>query len=838
MESHTVRCRLGLLAGLLVVSVLAGCGRKQPATAEPVVPVISTHGGNSSQTPNVSAAREPISLGGPSLRTPDEVQATAPVSIQVAPLSEDELKRFAELQEWTKKAAWSWEPNSNLKRQRPVGLIVLSPDGLQHSVDTSLEYARGLANACWDVKILLHLTGKDRSDMSALNDVQLRIHEINKAIMDRNKEEAGKIPNDVAPLREIDAPATYRNAQELEASIDLWLASSFLENALFRLRVARLEEKVIEDKPRTPQGNPPPLQHDRPLSRPPFGGISFNGHGRSVRLDKDRDQARPNAALQFKVEKIVGMVKETDWFDLSRLEALALRKYQAPVWLLIDLCRTEQGLKNDEINDITGNLEKLELRDFGNNPGLSDALQKAISECESLRANASAGFLHRQGSGVTTLYATRGLFTVDDDLRCLLHGHFGTMLKREAQPGGFVRFNYLPAPTASITLEQARSWAARQLKEKGISPKKQEPDLSEGTLSERVVVFSTLRGKDVYLPQYPNLLSGGLSLANGGFTVPELADVGGDKHYGSVAVIRKQKAFDNDFKSIFQFKQPFDLVPGAQYKLVLLVSARGTNSQDFVRFTTGVYDTKNQLLNSSFQDYSKAESYLQPIKCDGAPRLIHVPLTWFNNPALNPNPGANLQPDVEMFEIQAAPDNPESNWKQEGVLYVHAVYLMPTSVSDDELESDIKRVGTKAPLEKMCIWDVPLHASPDAVSPEVGEKATVLKQSIKPYDGLWGAVGEVYPKLYTESGKHQLRIKVDGEDGSTIEESAEVCVYVCSAKVVLAAWLAPLKSAVTKEQVVQFNESGLMQEIVVALRNYAGPLKITRLEIENIPARK
>lgn len=794
-----------LLVGLLMISSSGGCGNaKPPDQGPPSFASRSFEGKPVQQTSRPQPRRA-------------DAPVIPPVPAQEIPLSSDEQVEWTAFSKWLEESPWSWEDDPNFRRQRPVGLIVLNPDdllgneGLRYTIPTTLRYAGGLANANWDVKILLHMTRTKRSDLASLKAVHDKIDKINKEIGRRNSEEAGKLPPEVAPLRKIDAPAIFNDKKSLENLIDVWLARNFLERRK-------------------------PHEGGHPVTRPPFGGISFSGHGQSANLSNERWADGHRKALLVPVSQF--RVAEKDWFDLSKLEILILRKYQAPVWLMTDLCRMKGPGVKDKSNDIPPIDEKLVARRFDNIARLiDDQHRKTIKACESLRANTSAGFLHR-GSGVTTLYATHRLFTFEHELQRLLHGYFGTMLERSSPPDDFAhaRFKNLSAPTTSITLLQATSWATEQFRIKKIDPENQRPDLSRGPLSGLVVVFSTLRGKDVYQPQYPNLLGGGVSLTSGGFMVPELvnaAGIGGDdEHYGALTVIRKQEKFDGDYRSIIRFKQPFELVRGGQYQLVLLVSASGSDANDSVKFTTGVYDPDHLLLNPSFQHYGTAESYLEPIRCDGAKRLIHVPLTWFNDPAADPKPDMNPRPEVAKFEIQAAPDEPDSNWGHEEAIHVHAVYLVPMTVSDEDLNSDIKRMAANADKGNMCIWNIPIHDEPKAVSIGVGEKETVMTQSTKPYAGWWGAVGEIYPKLYAESRKQQLRFKVDADSG----EADEMFMYVCSNKRVMATWKAQLKIAVAREQVIQIADSGLMQEVIVVVRNHDGPVTITRLEIENNPA--
>lgn len=808
MESYMNSCRLWMLVGILVISANSGCGcnKKSPPNSEPADLKLQI---KSEPAPLIDKIGPPLKIKSDPL--PVDNKKEAETKQASTPLSGAEQREFVALVESAEKATWSWEPNPNFKRQRPVALIVLNPEeDLPHAVGTTLAYAQGLANASWDVKILFRLTGNERNDLATLRSIQGKIDEANKVISRRNEEEEGKLPVDVAPLRQIGPPVVFKSAKDLESSVEQWLERSFLEAQ----------------------------QGTSRFSRPPFGGISFSGHavGRSGLPDKKADSDVPNSALQFRV-------KENDSFDLSRLEALVLRKYQVPVWVLTDLCRPGKSLAKSDIDDISGIVGKLKPREFENFLKLNDVDQKAISEVESLRANAPPGFLHRNGAYITMLNATDRRVSLSHELPRLLHGRMGTLLDRQVPAGDFTRahFKHFATPTTSITLEEAERWAIKQFVDEKIDEgkeKPQRPGLTPGVFSKRSVVYSTLRGKDVYIPQYPNLLNGGVSLSSGGFTVPELiGDMGakGGEHFGELTVIRNQKAFDGDFRSIFKFKQPFSLVAGTQYKFVLLVSASG-DPNDSLKFTTGVYDTKNRLLNPSFQLYGTAESHRTPIKRDGVPRLVHVPLTWFNNPNADPKPDANPEPEVATFEIQASPDQPAGNWKQDGRLTLHGVYLLPIAVADGELKADIERVNTKTPLSQMLIWDVPLHAKPEAVSIDLGGKFTVLEQSIKNHTGTWGAVGSVYPKLYAESGTQRLRIRVDAD--AKIDDSADVRVYVCSKNRIMATWAAPLKNAVAQEHVVQIVDSGLMQEVVVVARNYSGPLKITRLDIENIPAGK
>lgn len=809
MTWHVFPGRLCGLVAFLSVLLLGGCSRKPPRPEPAPVPAPGGDASAGAPAPPVQPGGGPTTErspkgGGVPDRAPEASAVRPPL-----PLSEAERQELAELRGWAKRAEWSWERDVSFKRQRPAGLIVLRPGGdLTETIPTALEYARGTANASWDVKVLLLLTGADRHDLEPLKRLRAGVGEINKAIDARNGEDGPA--RDVAPLRPIEVRAVVvRDAKELERIIDGWTAQSFCEGQS--------------------------SSKGAPVSRAPFGGISFSGHGRSALIDPKKKASPQNAVPQF-------MVTETEWFDLSRLEALVLREYQAPVWLFTDLCRTGSNKSSEPTADLRRTVTKLEPRAFENLSDLSDWNSKAVSECEALRANTPAGFRHRDGAGATTLYATHELYTIDHKRECLLHAHLGAMLTREEprDPEGprFTGFVASPAPTASVTLARAKSWAADQLLAKKIDPENQRPTLCRGTFSDQTVVFSALRGKDVYQPQFPNLLGGGVSLEQGEFTVPELTDDPGSDHYGAVTVIRKQKKFDGDgFKAVFRFKQPYSLAPGRHYQLVLLVSASGADPAHSIRFTTGVYDTEYRLLNTSFTEYGTAESYRAPVKCDRSLRLIHVPLARFNSPA-DPKSETNPRPEVAAFEVQAAPDQPEANWKADGGLNVHAVYLLPMAVTDGDLKADAERAGARASLGQMCVWDVPLHARPEAVLARPYEKGVELKQSVPGHAGLWGAAGAIYPKLYAEAGGQQVRVKIEAEAGAAIKEAAEVCVYVCSNKRIMAVWKAPLAGAVKKEQVIPITTSGLTHEIVVAVQHHAGPIRITQLELENVPAAK
>lgn len=801
MIQSVMRYYIRLIAmACLLASSLAGCARKNPtaSTPTPVVTPTAVKGpptvGPVLTTPKTTGPIPDSSLNprpdsNPTALTHGERSDPVAKVVSAKPLDAKEQESLKDLRRRADEP-WAWEPNPSYKRQRPVCLITVNADGLKHSIPTTLAYADRLAHLGWDVKFLLVAVRGERAHYEHLKDLSEGIDRINVQIIKRIQVE-NNLGVGVAPLATIPAPRVVESVEHLDRYQNEWLEANFLLHQ---------------------EGSKSPL-----LSRPPFGCVAFSGHGRSL-TDEQTEQFITREFL------IPGVGKQPEsWYAVSKVANVALKKFQAPIWIMTDICLPEtsdkkRGGQEEEI--AIGNIKP---RDFD----LTNfrEMKTTLLEIEKLRGNSKAGVWRSFGAEATVLDAINEHVSLKDQPERLLHPNFSSLLKVDADnPTKFaVKDEGLHNPS-SITLAEAMNWTTKKMAVVG-----QKPGLSKGAMSVDQVVFSTVRGENTYKPLHANLLYGGSSLLPGGFEVPELSShLDGAKavHYGALTVTRTADKFDgNNFKSFFHFSHPLTLSAGVKYQLILLVSASGKGK---INFTVGAYDGQ-KLLNSNFSAYQNAESYQTPVECEKGPRLIHIPL--------DKNPGVPLKGEQDVtltgFEVQATPNSNfkivEEHWPQAALLKIHGAYLVPTDMKDDDLQSDIDRAKREAKFLSACHWDFPLHIKGETVLPIQDGTRTEFKQLKDGYTGLWGASSEIYPKRLVTKDKSQLAAKFSAN--GPVDEDAEVIICMYSNEQVLLAWKGSLRSAVAKENVIQLQQSGLAQDVIVAVRNHSGPIMITSMEL-------
>ncbi|MBN8604620.1 MAG: hypothetical protein J0M26_26695 [Planctomycetes bacterium] len=803
--------RLAAIFSLVLFSALtlSGCDRPNPLAKTTTKPSSSPVSQNKPRSKPQSRPLSKPKTTASNAKTPPAASVPLP-AIEASPdptpsqvsrvLSEVEQKELAALVKWCSSPDRDREVNPGYCRQRPVCLMVMGADvELDHLVDYSLQATAAQLLCNWDITLLLRRTGDDAYDFDNLRYLRSEIDMINQRVESHQERLSLTANPEAAPLRLLRAPLLYENKEELERLVTGWLAMNFASSQ----SASHLKASPSD-------------------SRPPFGNIWFHGHGRT-RVDVAR--ISPQLA-----------VTHDSWLDVGELEKTIMHRFQAPVWINLDLCRNKVRGKIEESTPTSKDVEELEPRSYENISEFDSSTQDFISELENQRSKLTAGYLIASAQadvGVTKLFPTNRTSSIDNDSGSLLATATAELLMQETSGSDESRwvFSNWDANSSTVTLRQQNEFTRRFFREQD-PDSVQEPLLSPGTVSDQLVVYSTQ--PLVYSPQYVNLLRGGVTKFLGGFYSPEL-DNRFTSYTDAVTIVRQQDAPSGEFNYVLQFSEPVSLDATVPHQLVLLVSGESAVENDSIPFITGVYAYTNgaanyggrMAVNSNFSNYNNVESKVAPIACDGSIRVIHTRLDQLKGAANSVG-----RCEISEIEIQAPPDRPH-HWEVDSSLKIHGAFLLPENVTDDDLRAELQRAQLAPTLLAMSYWMLPFHDNPDKVSVHLlDSNVALLQQAQEEHAGIWGVAGQVYPKFLVSPQKRQLRIRVKALDD--VDSSAEIFVMLNSGDRIIAAWHSSLQAVDGNDVPISLDDEGIAEEIIIAVRNYPGAFSIERLELEKL----
>lgn len=731
---------------------------------------------------------------------------SAPVSPPESPpvkvaLGAEEARELDSLLKWCSAVERDHEEKPSYCRQRPVCLMVMGADPDLHDlVIYSLQATEAQQLCNWDVTLLLYRTGDEVHDLDNLRLLRLEIEGINRRIAAHQEQLASKAQPDTAPLRPLQAPLLYTNKEELERLITGWLAMNFAP------------KRSASDHKSAPSD-----------SRPPFGNIWFHGHGRT-RVDTDR------MSPQFSVN-------QDSWLDILAIEKSIMHRFQAPVWINLDLCRNKIKGKVQEPNIFSRDAGELESREYQNLSEFDMATQEFINELENQRSQLTAGYLIAATpaeAGVTKLFPTNKTVSIDNSYGSLLATATSKLLKQATASSDSSRlvFENSQLEANTLTLRQQMEYTHDFFRQQNVQSV-QEPLLSPGTISDQLVVYSTQ--SMAYSPQYVNLLRGGVAKSAGGFYCRELDSLF-SSYSDSITITRPSEQAGGYLNYLFRFQDPVILDLTVPYQLVLLVSGESTAENDSLSFVTGVYSyggdpsgSTREVLNSSFANYGGAESYRSPVPCDGSIKVLHTTLDKLVDVA-----NSDGQCEVSEIEVQAVPSSPEL-WPEGAALKIYGAFLLPENVTDEDLNAELQRAQAAPTLREMTYWMLPFHRNPESVLVRLTDSNdTRLAQAEEDYKGTWGVAGQIYPKQFVSSLSRQIRLKVRADE--EVDAEAEILVVVNDGGRIIAAWRSSLQAVVNQEIAIDFDSDGIAEEIMIGIRNYPGDLFIESLTLEKRPS--
>ena len=732
-------------------------------------------------------------------------------SVAEAPPAQSQLPGKPNENAYNSLLEWTAETEASFARQRPTAFVVICEDYgtsyLQTPAVVTMKLAESLANCGYDVRILVGLFNtSEPAKHPTIGTVCALSTDINTKLDQRNLDE--KVHEHIAPLKRLARPGVFATRAEFWAHLTDWLEGTFHSPG-----------KLIRQQ--------------RIHGRPPFGMIYFNGHGgwheRPGRAATGKEPAKQSISRDIfyappdldLVEKDQGLPQMAGEISIQDVAMTAALQYQAPLWICADMCRKHifdgPGIR---LLPTPARMSMLPRQLRSSDFKLNADLAKTVADIEELRRNAISSNIafDEYTRNSTLLFPDEHRRSVKDSVNLSLGFHFGKHLAVDSPING-ANPHFVDAegkPTV-LTLKQIFESARDRIRSQSMNDAARKktvimnPKLDPGPIDENMVVAAATR--DFEYPQiYLNILPGNVTVEHRltGFTVPCDSS---DKVLGNVvAITREQANLDERFVAYFHLDRKPRLSPDRAYKLVLKVVARSDKSEDEIRYVVGAYDEDHNLLTTHFSDYGSAQSFLEPIPCDGEEHFRETPL----------DSHLSIASDLCAFEIQAAPNEPEENWPYGATLTLTGAYIVPADTTIDDVNKSIndteERIASSNIIPQW--WCVtPLGVQPHesinrALQPR---KSGDVKLNLSKADlskKTWGVIGDIYPRHRFEKDMHMFRVKA--AKSATEYKAGRVTICVYSADRLVAATSATLEALASGID-VPFVDSCIADEIAIAI---------------------
>jgi len=797
LRSRTV----GILA--LVCLLVAGCSEAPPVAqpevirqqlhAEPIAP----DSGPSPATPST-----PVDSGAP---LPGGRGKTPAAGGHTAQLYDEPVTDEAKLSFVDEVSKLEWQEKDPLSRQRPSILIVICEDylhlaDLEFPAEASMQLAAVLAHCSYDVKVLIGMPqGANFRTHPTTAKVCEAIYVVNTELEKRNKL---KKHADVAPLKRIDAPKPFHTTAGLKSEIHKWLTQTF--------------------------GN---------ANRPPFGAISFNGHG------IEDDVLKPGAK-NAKVKESFFMTPESPetpdplitlelknrrGVSLMEVSRTAAGQYSAPLWMIADMCRDPgSGVPSAKPPKPRPAEVYTQTRKFENASQFSSEEQEFATSLEKLRARSPVGVgrFQRDLNSATILHVAQINSAAVDKLKRNLTYNMGQLLKRTSPEEGFARLAAADdAAPRSVSLGAIGHSALTNAQSVVGNLDKPDAYWTNGVIGRHMVVVSSIRGypyQRVTVKADANLFAQPTTVSDAtGFTV---ATDGGTQTAGGPVVISRG-ADDTDFKAIFKLSTPALVKRGD--KIVVNVAADPQPVSTPV--VVGLYEnTKRKQLSTHFGSPGTR------LQFNGQSQSIVADVSLAEGPA-----------EVAEIELQVQPAYLKVNpncWPVGASLRIMSAFHVPAgkTLKDIMAEdvSDHKTVPSAGESLFGQWWhDTLLHPAAGRISVSsqpstaggkspAGEGITI---AFPAGQQLAGVTGPLYPKRYVHKDVNKLHVELTATLAKP-DAQASVWVYDESGRRVLAKWVGPVTGKVQAFD-IPCCAWGLAGEINISAIGLS-QLKVTKLRLD------